>query len=655
MELFVFFPLFAFLFSLTHSFWTPYIRILLCLSSVALSLIISVYSFFIPDKIFVLGHWFTLGVLEVNFSFLFDPLTKIMLFVVSFISFLVHLYSLDYMREDPELPLFIAYLSLFTFFMFLLVSAANFVVLFMGWEGVGLSSYLLINFWHTRVNAQKSAIKAVIVNKIGDVLLMFAFSAIFFNYQTLDYLTIFGSVPFFPNPSFYNFPIIDIICIFLLGGAAAKSAQLCLHTWLPDAMEGPSPVSALIHAATMVTAGIFLLVRCSPLLEFSEFTLSIAATLGALTAFFAATVALCQHDIKRIIAYSTCSQLGYMLFAVGFSGYSFAMFHLFNHAFFKAALFLSAGSIIHSFAIEQDLRRMGGVSQLLPLAFVSTLCGSLSLMGFPFLSGFFSKDAILELAFSSQNSSIGFFAYVLGTISAFLTSFYSIRLLILAFLKVPNAFRSYILAIHDAPLFMAIPLIILFAPSILSGFLTFDVFFSNFWKQSILILPHHYSTDLEFLPVLIKLLPTFFSIFGAVFSFILFFYYPIWSIYKPIYHFLYYKWYFDSINNKFLVIPSLYFGRRITFETLDRGLFNLWGPEGLAIIANLLVRFNHILQNGLINDYLMVFVLGMCFVFHSIYINLYFCFEALITLSIAIGTVYTLEYLENNPEEENFD
>jgi len=444
-----------------------------------------------------------------------------------------------------------------------------------------------------------------------------------------------------------------MMCIFLLGGAAAKSAQLCLHTWLPDAMEGPSPVSALIHAATMVTAGIFLLVRCSPLLEFSEYTLSIASVLGSLTAFFAATVALCQHDIKRIIAYSTCSQLGYMLFAIGFSGYSFAMFHLFNHAFFKAALFLSAGSIIHSFSIEQDLRRMGGVSQLLPLAFVSTLCGSLSLMGFPFLSGFFSKDAILELAFSTQTSSLGFFSYVLGTISAFLTSFYSIRLLILAFLKLPNGFRSYILAIHDAPLFMAIPLIILFAPSILSGFLTFDVFFSNFWKQSIFILPHHYLADLEFLPISIKLLPTVVSISGATVSFILFFYYPIWSSYKPIYTFLYYKWHFDSINNKFLVFPSLYFGRRITFEVLDRGLFNLWGPEGLAIIANILVRLNHMLQNGLINDYLMVFVLGMCLFLHSIYLNSHFIIEFVIILSISIGTVYTLEYLANYPDEED--
>jgi len=451
LTLFIFLPFFAFLFSVTHSrFVDSSIRIFSCILSVAISFSISLCLFLTPDVLINLGPWFHMGLLEVDFCFIFDPLTKIMLFVVSFISLLVHIFSLDYMREDPEIALFMAYLSIFTFFMFVLVSAANFALLFLGWEGVGLSSYLLINFWHTRVNAQKSAIKAIIVNKIGDLFLMYAIAGIFFNYKSLDYATIFASVPFSSNPSFlFGLPVIDCCCLFLLGGAAAKSAQLGLHTWLPDAMEGPSPVSALIHAATMVTAGIFLLVRCSPLLEFSELTLSLATILGSLTAFFAATVALCQHDIKRVIAYSTCSQLGYMLFACGLSGYNFAMFHLFNHAFFKASLFLSAGSIIHSLAIEQDLRKMGGLSQILPFAFVCTLFSSLSLMGFPFLSGFYSKDAILELAFS--RSSLGFFAFIMGSASAFLTSLYSIRLIVLTFLIKPNAFRSYILTAHDAP------------------------------------------------------------------------------------------------------------------------------------------------------------------------------------------------------------
>lgn len=518
---FLFLPFFAFLFSIIFSNKLPtYFRVFSCILSIALSFFTSIYLLLTPDVVINAGTWFHIGLLEIDFCFLFDPLTKIMLFVVSFISLLVHIFSLDYMRDDPEISLFMAYLSIFTFFMFVLVSAANFALLFLGWEGVGLSSYLLINFWHTRVNAQKSAIKAIIVNKIGDLALMYAIAGIFFSYKSLDYIIVFATVPFTPNLNIlFGLPIIDCCCLFLLGGAAAKSAQLGLHTWLPDAMEGPSPVSALIHAATMVTAGIFLLVRCSPLLEFSELTLTIATILGALTAFFAATVALCQHDIKRVIAYSTCSQLGYMLFACGLSGYNFAMFHLFNHAFFKASLFLSAGSIIHSLAIEQDLRKMGGLSQILPFAFVCTLFSSLSLMGFPFLSGFYSKDAILELAFSK--SSLGMFAFIMGSISAFLTSLYSIRLIVLTFLIKPNAFRSYIVTAHDAPLFMAIPLILLFAPSILSGYFTYDFFSSlDFWKQSIFILPHHYSADLEFLA---PKYPVILSICGAISGVFLFF------------------------------------------------------------------------------------------------------------------------------------
>jgi len=644
LESLIFAPLFAFLYCLTHSDEdNASFRILTCVYSVAITFLCSVCLLFQPTVLFSLGSWFSIGYLQIDFQFLFDPLTKIMLIVVSFVSFLVHLYSLDYMREDPDQALFMSYLSLFTFFMFVLVTSANFAILFVGWEGVGLSSYLLINFWYTRVNAQKSAIKAVIVNKVGDVLLMYAFASIFFGFQSLDYFTVFAVSPHITHA----LPIIDISCLFLLGGAAAKSAQLCLHTWLPDAMEGPTPVSALIHAATMVTAGIFLLVRCSPLLEFSEFTLFVTTILGSLTAFFAATVALCQHDIKRVIAYSTCSQLGYMMFAVGLSGYGFAMYHLFNHAFFKAALFLSAGSIIHSLANEQDLRRMGGTSKILPLAYVSTLWGSLSLMGFPFLSGFYSKDAILELAFSS---SIGFFAFILGTASAFLTSLYSIRLLILAFINKPNGYRSHILTTHDAPLFMAIPLIMLFTPSIVSGYLTHDIFLnSNYFQNSIFVSPLH-TSDFEFLPTSVKLTPTLFSFLGA-FSAIFFFYLvPKFPVYRPIYLFLTHRWYFDAIINRVIVIPSLIFGRKVTYA-LDRGLLEIWGPTGISKAFSFTSNIHKFVQSGLIDEYVVFFLIGLLYLLQSIHNEFFFYQDLLIFLPLSFCLAHALTTFRINYEK----
>jgi len=413
---------------------------LIAIISMSCSVILSIMAFIrnlmgTKIKLLSLGEWFCIGHLKVDFLFLFDSLTCIMLLVVTIISFLVHLYSLDYMAEDPELPLFLAYLLLFTFFMLVLVTAGNFVVMFLGWEGVGLSSYLLINFWHTRILANKAAIKAIILNKIGDMFFMLALAGIFFLFGSLDFFVVFPMAHIYENNLY-----LDFITLSLLGGAVAKSAQLGLHTWLPDAMEGPSPVSALIHAATMLLRGIFLIIRCSPLFEHSTITLTVCTLLGAITAFFAASIGLFQNDIKKIIAYSTCSQLGYMLFACGLSGYNFALFHLFNHAFFKALLFLSAGSIIHSLSNEQDIRRMGGLIKFLPLTYVATLIGSLSLIGFPFLAGFYSKDAILELAYSSY-STVGFFAYILGSVSAFLTSFYSFRLMFLVYYDKPKTFK----------------------------------------------------------------------------------------------------------------------------------------------------------------------------------------------------------------------
>lgn len=362
-----------------------------------------------------LGPWFHLGLLKLNWLFLFDSITVVMLVLVVFVSLLVHLYSIDYMNGDPHIIRFLGYLSLFTFFMLMLVTSGNFVQLFLGWEGVGLSSYLLINFWYTRVQANKSAMKAIIVNRFGDFGIYFSLLVIFFFFKSFDFGVVFNLVQFLdtqPSVVFLGYSLnrVDLIVIFLFLGAIGKSAQLGLHTWLPDAMEGPTPVSALIHAATMVTAGVFVLIRSSPILEYSSSGLFLVSLIGGLTALFAGTVGLVQYDIKKVIAYSTCSQLGYMFFACGMSNYSVGLFHLFNHGFFKALLFLGAGSVIHALLDEQDMRKMGGLVKLMPLTYAAILVGSLSLTGFPFLTGFYSKEVVLEIAFSkfSINS---FFVY----------------------------------------------------------------------------------------------------------------------------------------------------------------------------------------------------------------------------------------------------
>lgn len=337
-----------------------------------------------------------------------------MLLLVCFVSLCVHIYSLDYMSSDPHIIRFIGYLSLFTFFMLFLVTSGNFVQLFFGWEGVGLSSYLLINFWYTRIQANKSAMKAIIVNRFGDFGIYFFLLIIYFFFRSFDFSIVFSSMPFLLNKEIYflnaNIAVVDFLSFFVFLGAAGKSAQIGLHTWLPDAMEGPTPVSALIHAATMVTAGVFVLIRLSPILEYSDNILFIISLFGGLTAFFAGTVGLVQYDIKKVIAYSTCSQLGYMFFSCGLSNYSVGLFHLFNHGFFKALLFLGAGSVIHALLDEQDMRKMGGLLKLLPLTYIAIFIGSLALLGFPFLSGFYSKDVILEIVYSKFSFS-SYFIY----------------------------------------------------------------------------------------------------------------------------------------------------------------------------------------------------------------------------------------------------
>jgi len=393
--LIVLLPLFGFfsgsLFGRYLCWGVCYITTLSVFSSLLLSLFLfyEVVSSGVSYKL-IMGSWIVVDSLNIEWSFCFDSLTSIMLIVVTFISTLVHLYSTEYMEHDPHLPRFMSYLSLFTFFMLILITANNFLQMFVGWEGVGLSSYLLINFWFTRIQANKAAIKAMLVNRVGDFSLLLAIFSIYFVFNSLDYDTVFGLAPLMVDCKIilgsFEIPALDLICIFLFIGAMGKSAQLGLHTWLPDAMEGPTPVSALIHAATMVTAGVFLVSRCSYLFEFSPVALDLVIFIGSATAFFASTTGLFQNDMKRVIAYSTCSQLGYMIFACGLSNYEVGIFHLSNHAFFKALLFLGAGSVIHAVADEQDMRKLGGLKRLLPFSYSIMLIGSLALMGFPFLT-----------------------------------------------------------------------------------------------------------------------------------------------------------------------------------------------------------------------------------------------------------------------------
>ena len=421
---------------------------------------------------YTLGSWFQMGGFWVSFGWMIDSLTLTMFLVVTVVSTLVHIYSTGYMGSDPYLPKFMSYLTLFTAFMLLLVSADNLVQLFIGWEGVGLCSFLLISFWYTRLGANKAAIKAMLVNRVGDAGLLFGMSLCYAIFRTVDFdiiscLLLDKDYQILINFLGSEFNALEIICAALLIGAIGKSAQIGLHIWLPDAMEGPTPVSALIHAATMVTAGVFLVIRCSTWFESAPNILIVMCYIGGWTALFAGSCGIAQHDMKKIIAYSTCSQLGYMFVCCGLSQYNLALFHLFTHAFFKALLFLSAGVVIHGFGGEQDLRKMGGAIHNMPIAYIMILIGSLALMGFPFLSGFYSKDVILEV---SQVLPISLPAYISCVIAAIFTTIYSLRLLYYGFLTQINSYRPYIYLLHENPKAMIFPLLVLFIATLGAGF-----------------------------------------------------------------------------------------------------------------------------------------------------------------------------------------
>jgi NADH-ubiquinone oxidoreductase chain 5 len=602
---------------------------ILTVSWLFLTFLCSLYAFyevgFCKSPVYIkLTSWIDCELLNIDWGFMFDPLTVVMCCVVTFISFLVHLYSTEYMSHDPHLPRFMSYLSLFTFFMLILVTADNYVQMFVGWEGVGLCSYLLINFWFTRIQANKAAIKAMVVNRVGDFGLALGILTIFSKYKAVDYCTVFSLTPFYLNDTFYflNIPVnyLTLIGTLLFVGAVGKSAQLGLHTWLPDAMEGPTPVSALIHAATMVTAGVFLIARSSAIFEFAPTVLTIITILGACTAFFAATTGLLQNDLKKVIAYSTCSQLGYMVFACGLSNYSVGIFHLSNHAFFKALLFLSAGSVIHAVSDEQDMRKMGGLRNLIPFTYSIMLIGSLALMGFPFLTGFYSKDVILEVAYGKFSSS-GHFSYFLGTLGAFLTAFYSMRLLYLTFLSKPNIYKSVIFSAKESSYQINISLLILTIPSIFIGFYAKDMFIglgTNFWCNSIFVLPENMNRiDSEFIKQTYKLLPVILSLTGASLAFFLYtfggeilFKLKISKLGKKIYNFLNKKWFFDKIINEYITQNCLKFGYRVCYKIIDRGIIEILGPLGLSKVILKKSKYLYYFQSGYIFHYTVLFLVS---------------------------------------------
>ncbi len=567
----------------------------------------------------IIATWISSGTLDVNWSMKIDSLSSIMLVVVTSVSSLVHIYSIGYMSDDPHKPRFMAYLSLFTFAMLMLVTSDNFIQLFFGWEGVGLCSYFLIGFWFKKDSANTAAIKAFVVNRVGDFGFALGIFLIFYLFGTVNYSEVFELIPTITEKNLIFLGIqlnaVDLICLLLFVGAMGKSAQILLHTWLPDAMEGPTPVSALIHAATMVTAGVFLVVRCSPIYEYSELALNVITIVGMSTAFFAATVALVQTDIKKIIAYSTCSQLGYMFFATGVGAYNIAMFHLFTHAFFKALLFLGSGSVIHAFKDEQNINNMGAVWKKLPYTYGLMIIGTLALTGFPFLSGFYSKDAIIEFAYLRGNTT-GYYAAGIGILTAFLTSIYSWRLIFKTFHGDYNNKNINIEETHESPLVMLIPLILLSIGAIFAGYIFKDLFIGNgeftiFWQDSIFFLK---PLSTEHPPFWFLVLTPILVILSIPIAYYLFvrnkdLTEKIANVNKPLYNFLLNKWYFDELYDMLIVKPSKKLGLFL-WKFFDIKLIDGFGPDGIsAFIKRCSLKANKF-QSGFIYHYAFVMLLG---------------------------------------------
>ena len=603
-------------------------------SFLVISALISWYLFFAvaiggDPRTVVLFEWVTSGDLEFYWSLKVDTLTAVMLIVVTTVSAVVHIYSVGYMHHDDAIPRFFAYLSLFTFSMLMLVTADNLVQLFFGWEGVGLCSYLLIGFWYKRPSANAAAIKAFLVNRVGDVGFALGIFATFVLFGTVQLDAIFAAATGKADATLVflgmEFHALTVTCLLLFIGAMGKSAQIGLHTWLPDAMEGPTPVSALIHAATMVTAGVFMVVRLSPLFEQSETALMVVTIVGASTAFMAATIGLTQYDIKRVIAYSTCSQLGYMFFAAGVSAYPAAIFHLMTHAFFKALLFLGSGSVIHAMSDEQDMRNMGGLAKLIPVTYGLMLLGSLALAGIGIpgtlvgFAGFQSKDVILESAFAASGG-VGFYAFWLGIAAAFMTAFYSWRLLFMTFHGEPRCDEKTLAHVHESPPVMIWPLYLLALGALVAGAAGYYHFvgggLTEFWGDSILILPEHNAlAEAHNVPFWVKALPLVMAVLGIGLAYYM---YVVnkdlpaeWAAQlRPLYLMSFNKWYFDEIYDRLFVRPSFYLGYGF-WKSGDGAVIDGVGPDGVAATTVRASKRASALQSGYLYHYAFAMLIGV--------------------------------------------
>ncbi|HWV54900.1 NADH-quinone oxidoreductase subunit L [Pseudorhodoplanes sp.] len=571
------------------------------------------------DERVVLFTWIQSGDLKVDWALRIDALTAVMLVVVTTVSSLVHLYSIGYMHEDPHRQRFFAYLSLFTFAMLALVTADNLAQLFFGWEGVGLASYLLIGFWYQKPEANAAAIKAFVVNRVGDFGFAIGIFAVFLMTNAIDFDTVFAQAPSLTGKTIdffgWHADALTLICLFLFMGAMGKSAQFLLHTWLPDAMEGPTPVSALIHAATMVTAGVFMVARLSPLFELAPVALMVVTLVGAITALFAATVGLVQNDIKRIVAYSTCSQLGYMFVAMGVGAYSVGMYHLFTHAFFKALLFLGSGSVIHAMHHEQDIRHMGGLRKKIPQTFWLMVIGTLALTGFPLTAGFFSKDAIIEAAFMGKNP-IAPYAFAATVVAACLTSFYSWRLIFKTFFGEPHDHHHYDAA-HESPMVMMVPLYVLGAGSILAGYPFYEYFAGHhvqeFFRQS-LAQSQAVIDAIHHVPLWVKLTPFVMMLTGFLVAVQFYLRDPAMPVrlardHQVLYRFLLNKWYFDEIYDFIFVRPAKWLGYTL-WKRGDGWLIDGFGPDGVSARVLDVTRNVVRLQTGYLYHYAFAMLIG---------------------------------------------
>lgn len=575
--------------------------------------------------------WISVGEFTVNWALKVDSLTAVMLVVVTWVSTVVHIYSVGYMSHDEHKPRFMAYLSLFTFCMLMLVTSNNFIQLFFGWEGVGLCSYLLIGFWFKKNEANAASIKAFVVNRVGDFGFALGICAVFLVFGTVEFEAVFAQASEKANTLITlwgaSMNTLDVVCLLLFVGAMGKSAQFLLHTWLPDAMEGPTPVSALIHAATMVTAGVFMVARCSPLFEYAPAALVVITVLGAFTAIFAASIGLVQNDIKRVIAYSTCSQLGYMFLACGVSAYGAAIFHLMTHAFFKALLFLGAGSVIHAMSGEQDMRKMGGIWKLIPTTYIFMWIGSLALAGLPLFAGYYSKDIILEAAYA-DHSMQGQFAFWMGIGAAFFTAFYSWRLLFMTFHGKPRANHHTMEHVHESPKIMLMPLVLLVMGALFSGYIGYQMFGmvsaeGEFWNGAITVLASNNTLEAaHHVPEWVKLAPIIVALSGIGLACLFYIISPslpqkLAHIAGGLYRFLLNKWYVDELYNWLFVKKAVSLGR-LFWNVLDTQIIDGLGPNGVAWVSGKFAVITGKAQTGFLYHYAFAMLIGLILILASV-------------------------------------